>query len=159
MGNPTQINYVVADKIINVRESTSSHYEFVDQTQKIVQTLDYIRIQKSHIEGPSSIIENLPMPEVSVVHGCAHIPGSQTVNHFLTPKKHDAYYRAGVWEHWLHKEGKYTCVFIAEVNASVKTLTRDNPCLPNDTRVVLGRIWYDGFQANHIVVKNGFGSL
>ena len=159
VGNTTQINSVVGDINQSVRESMCSHYAFADQAQKIVQPLDYKIIRTSYIEGPYSIMKNLPMPEVSLLHGCAHIPASQIVNHFLALKKDVEYYRAGIPEDWLRKDGKYACVFIAEVHASVKKLLRDNPCLPKDTRVVLGRIWSDGFQAHHIVAKNGFSSL
>ena len=98
-------------------------------------------------------MKNLPMPEVSLLQGCTHIPASQIVNHFLALKKDVDYYRAGIPKDWLRKDCKYACVFIAEVHALVKTLLRDNPYLPKDTRVVLGRIWSDGFQAHHIVAR------
>ena len=80
------------------------------------------------------------MPEVSLLQGCAHIPASQIVNHLLAVQQDVHYNRGGIQEDWLRKDVKYACVFIAEFHASVKTLLRDNPCLPKDTRVALGRI-------------------
>ena len=85
VGNTTQINSVVGDINRSVRESMNSHYAFADQAQEIAQPLDYNIIRRSYIEGPSSIMKNLPMPEVSLLHGCTHIPASQIVNHFLAP--------------------------------------------------------------------------
>ena len=99
------------------------------------------------------------MPEVSVVHGCSHIPGSQIVNQFLALKNDLDYYRAGIQEDWLRKDCNYACIFIAEVHASVKTLLRDHLFRTKDTRVVQFRLLSDGFQAHHIVANNGFSSL
>ena len=101
----------------------------------------------------------MPMPEVGILHGCAHIPATQIVNHFLALGIGVDTYRAGYEEDWLQKDGKYECTFIEGVHASVKAMLREDSNLPKETRVCFGRVWSDGFEAHHIVSKNGFSSL
>ena len=99
------------------------------------------------------------MPRVDILHGCAHIPARQIVNHFLALGLEVDMFRAGYEEDWLCNDGEYKCVFMAETHESVKAFLRKDPNMSRDTRVCVIRPWSDAFEAHHIVARNGFNSL
>ena len=79
----------------SVLKKMKDHHALSDQAQKIDHPVNSNRIRRSYIQGSNSIIKNMPMPEVGILHGCAHIPATQIVNHFLALGIGVDTYRAG----------------------------------------------------------------
>ena len=52
------------------------------------------------------------MPHVDSLHGCAHIPAVQIVNHLLALGLDVQSFRAGYDEDWLSSDGKLQSQFI-----------------------------------------------
>ena len=92
----------------------------------------------------------MPMPEVGVLHGCAHIPARKIVNHLIAIGIGVDIYRSGYEENWLWKYGQYEYTFTEEVRASMKALLREDSNLPKDTMVCLGK--YGQMDTRHITL-------
>ena len=82
----------------SVLKKMEDRHALSDQAQKIDHPVNSKKVQTSYIQGSNSIIKNTSMPEVGILHGCAHIPATQIVNHFLALGIGVATYRAGYEE-------------------------------------------------------------
>lgn len=104
------------------------------------QASDYKRIRKGYTEGPKSILAKLPIPEVEILHGCAHVPANQSVNHLLAFNKNVHFHRVGFDEDWLDDQGNYQCQYFQEVHRRVKAMMEADPQnVTRETRVVFVR--------------------
>lgn len=155
----SEINTIVEEVNVSAQKKIREHETHFYQRRQIEYPVVYNRIRTSYLHGNNSIVKNLPMPKVDIVHGCAHIAVNQIVNHFLALGIDIGVYRAGYEEDWLCKDGKYESIFMSEVHESTKALMRAEDAIPKDTRVCMARIWSDGFEAHHVAAKNGFNSL
>ena len=142
-----------------IEEKMNWYHARVDNHQKIKHPIEYNHIRAGYIEGQHSILENLPILTVNMLHGCAHIPAGQIVNHLLALGLDALVYRVGVEEDWLNEQGEYTCGFIEETHNSVKKMMKNNRNITKDTRVVILKVWSDGFQAFHIKADNDHNNL
>ena len=71
-----------------------------------------------------------------------------------------SWYQAGHEDDGKRNNGNYDCKFTAEVHDSVMKLMKEDPeTIPKYTRICFGRVWSDGFEAHHVVAKNGYSSL
>ncbi len=100
------------------------------------------------------------MPEVDTLHGCAHIPANQSVNHILAFNKDVYHHRVRVDEDWMDAQGNYQRQILRKVHGRVKTAMMDDPqTVTSNTQVVFVWPWSDGFEAHKIKAKNAFNNL
>ena len=143
-----------------VDDKMNKYHATQERKKKINEPTDYNKIRMSYLEGPNSILKNLPMPEVDIMLGCAHIPVNQIVNHLLALRSDVLALRAGVDGDWLNESGKYKSMFLQEKHEVIKSMMVKDPTrVTNDTRVVFARLWSDGFEAFQIKAKNDFNNL
>ena len=144
----------------SVKKKMETHYAVTDKAQMSVHPTDRKRIRTKYTLGENSIMKSLPVPAVGIMYNCAHVPINQIVNHFLAFERDVSWYRAGHEDDWKCNNGNYDCKFTAEVHDSVMKLMKEDPeTIPKCTRICFGRVWSDGFEAHHIVAKNGYSSL
>ena len=122
------------------------------------------QIRSCYTQGPFSIVKNLPYPSVSIAHKAAYISAKQVINHFLASGLSTKYYRVGYEEDWKDKvTGSYDCAFIRKLHNHVvnilHTTRHELDDVTPDTRVILVRLWSDGFEAHKIKAKNNFNNL
>jgi hypothetical protein len=65
------------------------------------------------------------------------------------------FFHAGHKKDWINKTGNYATKFLCDLHQNVSTL-KD---ISMNTRVILVRVWSDGFEAHQIKAKNEFNSL
>ena len=137
----------------------------------------YKEARAKYLDGVHSIIQNLPMPTPSIktlfedtdrAISYAHMPANQILNHFLALGYDCYFYWAGFDEDWIECENgtcdlsnndSQHCEFFRDVHRDVKEMMINNPDIPKDTRVVILRVWSDGFEAHHVKGNNQFNSL
>ena len=154
----TEINSIMDMMNREVDMKMDEHYARFERKQKIAHPKTYKEIRASYTEGPTSILKNLPMPNVKIDHDCAYIPATQIVDHLLALGLDVVFFRVGCEQDWL-VDGKYECRFIKEMHKQVKKEMVSNPSLPHDTRVAIVRIWSDGFEAHQILTNTDYNSL
>ena len=66
-----------------IDEKLKEYDKSLDKQQLIDHPKTYSKIRKAYTEGPKSILTNLPMPKVTILHRCAYISAKQIVNHLL----------------------------------------------------------------------------
>lgn len=126
------------------------------------------------IEGPKSIVKNLPTPDVKVFtlpqkNNCAyaHINVNALLNHMLAYNGRECYYyRAGYEEDW--DPNKYendpkrrkflSSKFAKDLHDWVKKLVEDGTIV-EETRIVVYGFWSDAFSARAITANNEFNSI
>ena len=146
-----RMNRVIGEKL---REYDRS----LDKQQLIDHPKTSSKIRKAYTEGPKSILNSLPMPKVTILHGCAYISAKQIVNHLLALGLEVQFFRVGFPEDWL-VDGDYESGFIKDVHDQVKKDMASNQALSPNTRVAIIRVWSDGFEAHHIITNTDFNSL
>ena len=112
-------------------------------------------VRAVYIDGHNSIVKNLPIPTVGICNKAAYIPAREIINHLLAIGIDVMFFRAGHDEDWVDKSGKYATKFLRDLHRNV-SITKD---ISMDTRVILVRVWSDGFEAHQIKAKNEFNSL
>ena len=122
------------------------------------------QIRSCYTQGPFLIVQNLPFPSVSIAHKAAYIMAKQIINHFLASGLSTKYYRVGYEEDWKDKvTGNYDCAFIRKLHKHIvnilHTICHELYDVTPDTRVILVRLWSDGFEAHKIKAKNNFNNL
>ena len=65
------------------------------------------------------------------------------------------FFYAGHKEDWVDTSGNYETEFLRELHQNVSKMTD----ILNDIRIILMRVWSDGFEAHQIKGKNEFNSL
>ncbi len=65
------------------------------------------------------------------------------------------FFRADHKKDWVDKSGNHEMKFLHELHQNVSKMTD----IPTDTRIILMRVWSDGFEAHQIKEKNEFNSL
>ena len=154
-----QLESLMKDVQTTVKKKMNEHYTGAAILQKINHPTSRSTIRRSYVEGPNSILKNLPMPEVDTLHGYPRIPVKQTVNHLIALGIDAMVYRAGFEEDWVGVDGKHECQYIKTLHEKVKArLVGDSP-LSNDTCVHILRVWSDGFQPKKVKTKNDFESM
>lgn len=119
-----------------------------------------IRTKYVDMDAKYSIMSQLPTPQVGLKHGCAHIPAEQIVNHLLALGVPVDYVRAGHDEDWKDRDGNYDCRFTEELHKRVKSKMMMRPDeISNSDRVIVVRMWSDGFEAFHIKADNRHNNL
>lgn len=126
-----------------------------DQVMKeslINHPTDYNKVRKKYLEGANSIEKNLPGPNVKELDGFAYIPIEHMVSHmaafgfdFLSLEKDSDY-------------EEYDGTFFQDLHSKVKKM-KERSEVPEDVRVLLLRMWSDGFQVHHIKVDNEYNNL
>jgi len=81
--NNKQLESHMQDVQTAVKEKAKKHYIGADSLQEINHPTSRTTIWRSYVEGPTSILKNLPMPEADTLHGYPWITVKQTVNHLL----------------------------------------------------------------------------
>ena len=142
-----------------VDEKMEKYHVSTNDQQKINHPTKFSEIRTSYVEGPNSILKNLPMPDVSILHGCAHIPAKQIINHLLALGIDRLTFLAGVGTDWINDDGEYECQYINEAHDLVKKMMKEDPNISNNTRVHIIKVWSDGFEAHQIKANNDFNSL
>ena len=112
-------------------------------------------IRAVYIEGHNSIVKNLPIPTVSISHKAAYISAKQIVNHILARGIDVMFFHAGHEEDWVDQSGHYRTKFLCNLHQNVSSMTD----VSTDTRILLVRVWSDGFEAHQIKGKNEYNSL
>ena len=158
-----------------IRYELNSHYINMPQSPRITT---YKEARAKYLDGPKSILQNLPMPTPSIKtlftgtdRACsyAHIPANQILNHILALGYDCYFYRAGFEKDWTDIEHEvyptftdddtYPCEFFHDAHNDVKEMMRNDPAMPKETRVVILRVWSDGFEAHNVKGNNKFNSL
>ena len=117
--------------------------------------MNHKTIRAVYIEGHNYIVKNLPIPTVSISHKAAYISAKQIVNHILARGIDVMFFRAGHEEDWVDQSGHYMTKFLCNLHQNVSAMTD----ILVDTRILLVRVWSDGFEAHQIKGKNEFNSL
>ena len=112
--------------------------------------LKHKRVQSIYIDVHTSIVKNLPIPTVSICNKSAYIPAQQIINHILAMGIEVMFFRVCHEEDWVDESGNYGTKFLCNLHQSVSIMTD----IPSETRVILVRIWSDGFEAHQIKGKN-----
>lgn len=112
-------------------------------------------VRAVYTDGHNSIVNNLPIPTVSIIHKAAYIPAKEIVNHLLAIGIDVMFFRAGHKDDWVDKSGNYETEFLRDLHQNVSTMTD----IPTYTRIILVKVWSDGFEAHQIKGKNEFNSL
>lgn len=132
----------------------------IGKQQKINEPTTCTRIQSSCMDGPNSILKNLPIPEADTLLGCMHIPANQIVNHLLAIHSDVLVLWDGFDEDWLDAAGRCRCEFFQDRRERLKMMMINDPKnVTRHTRVVFIRAWSDGFEAHQIKAKNKFNNL
>jgi hypothetical protein len=114
----------------------------------------YSSVQAVYTDGQNSIVNNLPIPTVSIAHKAAYIPANEIINHLLAIGIDIMFFCAGHKEDWLDKSGHET-KFLQDLYQNVSMMTD----ISKDTQIILVRVWSDGFEAHQIKAKNEYNSL
>ena len=105
--------------------------------RRATQSPCYNTIRSAYRDGPNSILNSLPVPEVNILHECAHVPANQSLNHLLAFNKDVHCHRVGFDEDWLDSQGNYQCQYFQEVHGRVKAMMEADPQnVTKETRVV-----------------------
>lgn len=157
-----------------VREDLGLNHINMQQSPRV--TL-YKEVRAKYLDGTKSIMQNLPMPSPSIKTlfpgtnkeiSYAHIPANQILNHILALGYECYFHRAGYDEDWsecqnascsISSGGDYHCEFFKDAHRVVKEMMTENPAMPKDTRVVILRVWSDGFEAHNVKGNTQFNSL
>ncbi len=158
-----------------VRYELESHHINLPQIPRITM---YKEARAKYLDGPKSILQNLPMPTPSIktlftgtnrATSYAHISANQILNHILALGYDCYFYRAGFENDWTDIEHEkypmftdddtFPCEFLHDTYEEVKEMMRNNPDMPKDTRVVILRVWSDGFEAHNVKGNIKFNSL
>ena len=158
--DPLLLESVLKEVKADVKAEMDEFHINQAKRRKISQPTDYNRIRSKYVESSSSMLHMMPMPEVNILHGCAHIPANQSANLLLALCPNVDIHRAGYDEDWTDERGNYKCQLFWEVHGRVKTMMRDDPQnVTRDARVVFVRPWSDGFEAHKIKAKNAYNNL
>jgi hypothetical protein len=112
-------------------------------------------VQNVYIDGQNSIVNNLPIPTVSICNKAAYIPAREIINHILAMGTEVMFFCAGHENDWVDQSGHYETNFLSDLHQNISTLND----ISIETRVILVRVWSDGFEAHQIKGKNEFNSL
>ncbi len=112
-------------------------------------------VRAVYTDGNNSIVNNLPIPTVSIAHKAAYIPANQIINHLLAIGMDIMFFRAGHKEDWVDTSGNHETKFLQDLYQNVSSMTD----ISKDTRIILVRVWSDGFEAHQIKAKNEYNSL
>ena len=154
----TEIHSIMTMMNKEVDEKMDEQYAMLERQQKIAHPTTYNEIRNSYTEGQKSILKNLPMPNVHVDDDCAYIPATEIIDHMLALGLDVVFLRAGYEQDWMIN-GTYECNFIEEMHKQVEKEMLSNPALTHNTRVIIVRIWSDGFEAHHILTNTDYNSL
>ena len=66
-----------------IDEKMSEYNKSLDKQKLIDHPKTYSKIRKGYTQGPKSILANLPMPKVTILHGCTYISAMRFMNHLL----------------------------------------------------------------------------
>ena len=75
--------------------------------------MNHKTIRAVYIEGHNSIVNNLPIPTVSIGNKAAYIPARETINQFLAMGIVVMFFHAGHEEDWVDQSGHYETNFLA----------------------------------------------
>ena len=153
----SEIKLVMERMNIVIDEKLKECDKSLDKQQLIDHPKTYSKIRRGYTQGPKSILGNLPMPTVTLLHGCAYVSAQQILNHLLRLGLEVQFFRVGFPEDWLMDE-KYECDFIEEVQKQAKKVALKQALSPN-TRVAINLIWLDGFKASYIITETDFNNL
>lgn len=86
---------------------------------------------------------------------------TQIINHFLAAGADVKYYRVGYpSDFYLDQEKRtYPCTFVKNLHEEVLQMMKDNPELSIETRIVLIRIWSDGFENKKVAGNPQYNSV
>jgi hypothetical protein len=147
-----------------------------ERRMKFTRNPDKNRIRCKYRRGePTSIHSYIPRPTVSLVeHGLrrsafsndseftapantkkrkyAEVAAEEIVNHLLAAGVEVRYFRAGYEDDWYAdiNTKTYECQFIRDIHNEVLQRMHSDPNITKDTRVIIIRIWSDGFQNKQI---------
>jgi hypothetical protein len=118
-------------------------------------------IRTCYCKGKNSIARNLPFPTVLTEFNAGLIPSKQVINHFLAAGLPVSFFRAGHDDDWFNSlTGQYDSLFMRNLHHHVRSkLNGLDDDVTDETRVILVRLWSDGFEAHKIKVKNNFNNL
>jgi hypothetical protein len=122
---------------------------------KLSAPVKHSTVRAVYTDGHNSIVNNLPIPTVSIAHKAAYIPANEIVNHLLAIGTNIMFFRAGHEEDWVDKSGNHETKFLHNLHQNVSAMTD----ISKETRIILVRVWSDGFEAHQIKAKNEFNSL
>ena len=141
---------------INHSVQTEWHSDLDKRTlNNLSAPVKHSTVRAVYTDGHNSIVNNLPIPAVSIAHKAAYIPANEIVNHLLAMGIDIMFFRAGHKDDWVDKSGNYETKFLQDLHHNVSTMTD----ISKDTRIILVRVWSDGFEAHQIKAKNEYNSL
>ena len=141
-----------------VEQRTISFLAEDARREKINTPMEHKDLRRGYLEADNSVIKNLPIPCVSLKHGCAYVPARQIVNHLLALGKEALIYKAGCVEDWVDEDGEYECRFLEDLHHRVMELVAQGT-IKRETRVITFRLWSDGFEAFQIKGNTAFNNL
>ena len=149
----------------NQEETTSILQEIKDCVESELQShcgknastapVNHKTVRTVFIEGQKSIVNNLPIPTVSICHKAAYIPAREIINHILAMGIGVMCFHAGHEKDWVGQSAHYETNFLSDLHQNISTM-KD---ISMETQVILVRVWSDGFEAHQIKVRNEFNSL
>eukprot|EP00956_Cyclotella_meneghiniana_P037291 scaffold136592_cov28-Cyclotella_meneghiniana.AAC.1 len=169
-----QIHPGLSERIIN-ESITRGQIRYLRKIneESLPEIHDANSVRKYYTGKGISMVKQLPRPEVQIktLEGSreyAFIDPVELVNHVFAVGVDCHYYRAGYDEDWDpnkvdDKRSPYMkqvldANFFRTIHAKMKVMVENNE-IPPETRVVIGRGWSDGFDANKITSNNDFNSL
>ena len=141
-----------------ITKRTTSFFVEESHREKAKIPMQYKDLRRDYLKANNSIVQNLPIPNVSLKHGCAYVPARQIVNHLLALGKEASMYRAGHYRDWQVEGGTYECRFLEGLHAKVKKRVMQGE-LDGEAKVITFCLWSDGFEAFHIKGSNDFNNL
>ena len=80
-------------------------------------------VRAVYTDGHNSIVNNLPIPTVSIAHKAAYIPANQIINHLLAIGMDIMFFRAGHKEDWVDKSCNHETKFLQDLYQNVSSMT------------------------------------
>ena len=111
-------------------------------------------VRTAYIDGQNSIVNNLPIPTVSICNKAAYIPAKEIINHILAMGIDEMCFCACHEKDWVDQSGYYETNFLSDLHQNISAM-KD---VSIETRVILVRVWSDGFEAHQIKGKNEYSA-
>lgn len=135
---------------------TAKAKELSSEGPRINHPTDFNKVRNKYIEGVNSVEKNLPGPAVKEFDGFAWIPVESIISHMVALGYDVLSFTED--RDWTNDKGGYDGTFFRDLHHKVRKMKKKSE-IPNDARVLLLRVWSDGFQVHHIKVNNEHNNL
>lgn len=130
--------------------------ELSNEGPRINHPTDFNKVRNKYIEGVNSVEKNMPGPAVKEFDGFAWIPIESIISHMVALGYDILSFTED--SDWTNDDGGYDGTFFRDLHHKVKKMKKKSE-IPDDARVLLLRLWSDGFQVHHIKVNNEHNNL